>query len=354
VVVLAATLLLGDTRLAVAQQLERTVSEYATKHAFSGTILVEGNNSILYRGSFGLADRAFGAPVTEETRFKIASITKAFTAVLILQLHERGRLDLHAPIRRYLPDYAGEGADRVNVHQLLNHTSGIDNFDQVKSFDEAVSRGIPSYQLPQTPDELVTKYASGRLVHEPGTAFDYNNADYVILGKIIERVTGTSYRAALERQILEPLRLTSSGVLYHRDIVPKLASTYLVLEGGSRVINDLPVYPENWYAAGAMYSTAPDVLAFARALFGGKLLRPETLRLMLTPGLDEYGYGLWVPTVKAGGTPRRVAQRPGRIMGANAVLLRYLDDDLTIIILGNTDAMDVDAFAYHIGNAILE
>jgi D-alanyl-D-alanine carboxypeptidase len=114
------------------------------------------------------------------------------------------------------------------------------------------------------------------------------------------------------------------------------------------------VYPQNWYAAGGMCSTARDVLAFSNALFGGRLLKPESLALMLTPGLDDYGYGLWVASPKINGRPRRIAHRPGSIMGATSVLLRFLDDDLTIVLLANSNATDLDAFAFAIGRSVLQ
>ena len=335
--------------------LARTVRQYARAHAFSGTVLVRKGGRTLYHESFGLADRAFAVPVTNDTRFKAASITKAFTAVLVLQLVEQGKLDLRAPIRTYLPDYAGEGADRVSIHQLLNHTSGIENFDRVKSYEEAVKNGIESYQLPHTTDDLLTRYASGKVVRDPGKEFDYNNADYVILGKIVERLYGKPFDAVLRERILQPLGMTRSGMLYQQEIVPKLAYTYLRPGETAPLINDLPVYIQNWYAAGGMYSTATDLARFADALYGSRtLLKRETLALMLTPGLDDYGYGLWVRDIDVRGKPHRVAQRPGSIMGANTVLLRFLDDDLTVVILSNTNATDIDAFGFLVGRAALE
>ena len=114
------------------------------------------------------ADRAFAVPVTNATKFKAASISRAFTAVLALQLVEQGKLDLRAPIRTYLPDYAGEGADRVSIHNPLNHTSGIENFDRVTGYEEAAKRGLESYQLPHTTDELLAKYARGKGCARPG------------------------------------------------------------------------------------------------------------------------------------------------------------------------------------------
>ena len=137
--------------------------------------------------------------------------------------------------------------------------------------------------------------------------------------------------------------------------MPNLAYTYLKPGDTTRLINDLPVYIQNWYSAGGMYSTATDLAKFADALYGSsKLLQRQTLGLMLTPGLDDYGYGVWVRDIDVRGKKHRAAQRPGSIMGANTLLLRFLDDDLTVVILSNTNATDIDAFGFHVGRASLQ
>ena len=127
----------------------------------------------------------------------------------------------------------------------------------------------------------------------------------------------------------------------------------LLFAGPFLKINDLPVLMENWYAAGAMYSTVDDVGRFADALYEGRLLRPGTLDAMLTPGLDEYGYGLWIWDQRAGDRSFRAAVRFGGVMGANAVLYRILDEDITIVILGNTNASDMGDFAHRIATTLL-
>jgi D-alanyl-D-alanine carboxypeptidase len=344
----------GEADVAKPLDPEATISEYAKAHDFSGTILVQSKERLVYHRSFGLADRTFDVPATNETRYRIASITKAFTAALVLQLVEQGRLDLRAPIKTYLPTYAGEGADRVTLHHLLNHTSGLPNVDTVKSYEEAVRNGLELYQRPWTTDEIVSRYCSGMLAYEPGQVFDYNNGDYMILGKVIERVTGRTYDQVLGERILLPLGMSGSGMLSQREIVKGLASTYYQPQTTKVLINDLPVYIENWYAAGAMYSTTSDLLRFSTALFGAKLLKPESLTLMLKPGLDNYGYGIWVPNLEIGGRHFRAAQRPGSVMGANGVLLRLLDEGLTIIVLGNTNRTNIDGFSFFIAGEFLK
>jgi D-alanyl-D-alanine carboxypeptidase len=339
---------------AQAQTLKTTIGDYARAHNFNGTILVQHDDKQIYQHSFGVADRAFNISINNDTKFRIASITKAFTAALILQLYEQGKLDLHATIKAYLPGYTGEGAERVTIHNLLNHTSGIQNLDTIKSYEEAVKKGLEVYQLPHTTDDLLTQYCSGKLVHEVGKVFDYNNADYIILGKIIEKITAKTFAEVLKERILDPLGMSESGMLYQRNVVRNLANTYWRTDEAKPLINDLPVYIENWYSAGGMYSTTGDLLKFSNALFGGKLIKPETLSLMLKSGLDDYGYGLWIASIEVGGIRHRVAHRPGSIMGANAVLLRFLNKNLTIIILSNTNATDIDAFSFLIGRALIK
>lgn len=357
-VILAALSIATLPRIAAAQpsagELEALIGDYAREHDFSGTILVHRRGETLYRGSFGVAERAFGTPADDSTRYRVASITKLFTAVLVMQLHQEGRISVDSTIRAYLPEYPGAGADRVTLHQLLNHTSGIEGYDRERSFQEAVDNGIERYQKPHTTAALLARCCSGALASEPGSTWSYNNADYIVLGLIIERVTGKPFAEALDERILRPLGMRDTGVPRYDAIVPRLASTYYFRDDTGTMIPDLPVYMENWYAAGSMYSTAADLLAFADALFGGgRLLRPESRDRLLAPALEEYGYGLWVYSFERGGRRHRVAKRPGSIMGANSVLYRLLDEDATVILLANTNRADLDEFAQRIGSLLV-
>ncbi len=336
-----------------ASPLEEWIDGYAKEHKFSGSILVQERGAIRYEKSFGLANIQLNVPNTKETKFKIASITKAFTAALVLQLREEGKLDLEKPIKTYLPDYKGQGADKVTLHQLLNHTSGIDNFDKVKSADEAITIGLPVYQLPHTTDQLLADFSSGPLTSEPGKTFSYNNADYIILGKIIERVSGEKFDAVLKKRILEPLKLADTGMLYQHEIVPRLANTYFMREDLKALVNDLPAYPENWFAAGAMYSTPRDVMTFANALFGEKVINKESLEMMTKAGLDDYGYGVWSYEAKIGDKKYKVVKRPGQIMGAQTQLYRIIEPDVTIVILSNVGNTDLDQFVADIGRRVV-
>jgi len=354
----AVLLLLGLAAPAAARPapspLGATVNGFAREHDFSGTILVRERGYTLYSRAFGLADRANAVPAAMNTRYRIASITKLFTAVLILQLAQEGRLDLNAPLRAALPDYPGEGAERVTVRQLLNHTSGIAQWDRVGSYQEAFRDGIEYYQRPLSAEALLARCCSGPLAREPGQAFDYNNADYVVLGRIVERLTGKPFEDALAERILRPLGLDDTGMARWDRIVERLAPTYFWRDDTRALVAEMPFYWENSYAAGGMYSTAADLALFADALYGGdRLLRPDLRQQLLTPGLDDYGYGLWSYSFTRGGRTWRVAKRPGSIMGANAVLYRLLDRNATIVILANTNRTDLDVFAQRIADALV-
>lgn len=317
-------------------------------HDFSGVAFVSRHGQPLFQRAYGKASLEHDVDVRPDTPFRIGSISKLFTAVAVARLAEQGKLDYDATIHAYLPDYTGEGGPVVTVQQLLTHTSGIANAETVDSFEEAIADGIPLFQLPATSAQIVQRYASGKLVHPPGTHFDYNSADYFILGRIIEQVSGEAYPVALKRLVLDPAGLTGTGLMDWRALTPVVATGYLRFEPGPPYIHELPVYHENWGAAGGLYSTGADIARFSDALFDGRLLRPETLQRLLTVARDEYAHGLWVAPIKVRGKPDRVAHRPGQVMGANTQLVRYLDDGLTVILLSNTNTTPMDKTAFAI------
>ncbi|WP_448636599.1 serine hydrolase domain-containing protein [Pedobacter panaciterrae] len=246
--------------------------------------------------------------------------------------------------------------NKVTIRQLLNMTSGMRNMDENGSSLEGVLKnGLPQYQLPNTSDQMLEKFCSMELVKEPGKEFDYNNADFIILGKIIEKLSGKSFEKVLREKILVPLSLTNSGMLTQNTIINGLANTYFYRNDIKKLVPDLPAYIENWYASGAMYSTVDDILKFSNALFGGKLLKPETLKQMFSSGLGEYGLGVWVYLdYKINNKMYTIIKRPGSIMGAQAMLFHILEDDSTIIILSNTGTVNMDDFAAKLADKIME
>lgn len=329
------------------------VDSIAKNSNLNGTILIEQHSKTIYKESFGFANMPFRIPSTVDTRYKIASITKAFTAVLILQLYEAGKIDLDRTINTYLPNYKGQGGNQVTIKELLNMTSGIRNMDTGLTLQSVLKNGMPQYQMPHTADEMLTKFCSDTLVTKPGTVFDYNNADYIILGKIVEQISGKTFGENLKEKILIPLQLNNTGLLSQQDIVVNLADTYFYRDDIKKLVNDFPVYIDNWYAAGAMYSTVDDILRFSDALFSGKLLGEETLDEMFTSGLGEYGFGVWVyKDYEIHHKIYTIVKRPGSIMGAQAMLFHILENGTTIIVLCNTNTVNLDNFVADIANRL--
>lgn len=309
------------------------VNEYIKEKGFSGAVLIAANGKIVFSRYAGLANRQYKVPVNADTQFRICSITKTFTAVIILQLMQEGRLELNNTIGSYYPEYKGEGRDRVNIHQLLTYSSGIENLDQV-------SEEMYALQLPA--DSIIKKYCSGKLVSEPGSQMNYKNAEYIILGRIIEKITGQSYENVLQQRILAPLKMLHSGFLHNKDIVPGLAASYLADSTG-RFYNDDPYWIENFYSSGAMYATAEDLYRFDQGLFTHQLLKKETIDLMTTsyPKLYGVAYSFWVNDQSFGKTNSRVMDRRGSISGNNTAWYHFIKENNSIIVFSNSNAADV-------------
>ncbi len=332
------------------ESLNSFVKNVAKENQFNGTILVQKDSNILYHKSFGIAERRFDVPTTNETIYKVASITKAFAAILILQLYDEGKLELHKTFNTYLPGFKGEASSKVTIHQLLNHTSGLRQIDTISSINNALKYGLGYLQKPNTSDQLFHMFEKDSLVNKPGEKWDYNNYEYIILGKIVEKLRNKPWEDVLIEKILQPLGMENTGVLHTENIVAKLASTYFIGDDQNKLMPDLPVYMENWYAEGSMYSCTSDLIKLSNALFSFKLIKKESLDLMLTPGLDEYGYGVWI----RGNGDLKVMERFGRIMGANTVWTQFLNKDITIILLSNTNLTDLGRFAMVVGKEIID
>lgn len=312
------------------------LDRYANSKNFNGTVLVARGGKIQYASSRGLADRSFSVPVSAQTRFVICSITKTFTAALVLKWVELGKLDLHKPISAYFPEYRGNGRDSVTIHHLLTYSSGIPNCEG--------DQGLGVYQSPVPRDSFIAKYCSGPLQTKPGSAFNYDNGAYIILGKIIENVSGKSFSQNLDQFILKPLSMSNSGFISNRNLVKQLAASYVYNDSTGVFEHDPPYYLENYHASAAMYSTAEDLLKFDQALFNGTLLKRATVDLMLTPypALWNVAYGFWVTDNKYGNLTCKAADRQGSIQGSNSSWLHLIRENISVIIFSNTNATNLN------------
>lgn len=205
-----------------------------------------------------------------------------------------------------------------------------------------------------TSTEILQRYCSGKLENEPGKHWSYNNADYIILGKIIEAIYQKPYEVVLKEQLLQPLHMTSSGMCSESQIIKNLASVYIIDDSTNVIKNDPFYYIENFYSAGAMYSTAEDLLRFSEALYGGHLLADTTLKVMLKPYLESYGLGLWIREQEINGRKVTVAERQGSIWGTTTRLLYLPQEEITIILLTNMYTTSLNRFQTEIMKVLLQ
>lgn len=327
---------------APAQDVERTVprmrqviANYVDNKTFMGAVLVAEQDKVLLSQGYGFADLEWNAANTPAAKFRIGSITKQFTAACVLLLEERGKLKLSDAVKVYLPD-ASAAWDKVTLYNLLTHTSGIPNFTGGATWD--------AYKHdPHTPDESIALFKDRPLDFAPGTKFAYSNSNYIVLGRVIEKVSGKSYEQFLQENILTPLGMKDTGVDRDTEILPERVRGYDPQPGGfARAQSASMTIP---YAAGFLYSTTGDLLKWERGLFGGKVLSAAALKEMTTPYLDGYAMGLFVLDAQHHGA----ITHNGSIDGFDDRMSYYPDKQLTVIVLGNVRNEIPDQLAEQLG-----
>jgi len=305
---------------------------------FNGSVLVAHRGNVILSNGYGMADRDMGIPNTAYTRFFIGSITKQFTAAAILQLMERGKLELDKPVSEYLDDYPPPWGDKITIRHLLSHTSGLPNYTDIPEI--YVTRDEPVTQ-----EELLRIVKSLELEFEPGTDFLYSNSGYVVLGEVIEAVSGVSYEVYLHKYIFEPAGMHSTGYARREAGVPDRATGYTVTK-------DFEIIPASrvdyslLYSAGALYSTVDDMLKWDQVLYGDSILSEKTRNLMFTPGKGIYGFGWRILDLHGG----RVASHSGFIDGFNCTIDRWLDNGLLVVVFSNEDEAPVGKIASALKN----
>ena len=289
---------------------------------FNGSALVSRDGDLLFAEGIGMADYANGIPNTPETRFRLGSVTKQFTAMAVLMLASQGRLKTTDPVCDYL-DTCPDGWDVVTLERLLSHSSGIANFTDQPGFDPMKAA---------TPADTVASVADIPLGFEPGASFAYSNTGYVLLGMVIERVSGLDYETFLERHIFAPLGMADSG--YEHGDTPGLAVGYAsAFEEADALDMSVP------YAAGGLYSTVLDLQRWVDALDADVLVDAVGMRRFVTPLADttdpgfDYAYGVFVGDEDG----RRVVSHDGGINGFTTQLAWYPDDGLIIALLTNRE-----------------
>jgi len=315
----------SDPEVAAAADLR--LRELAESGAFSGVVLIAKDGTPFFHKAYGLADRAFGIANRTDTKFNLGSINKTFTLTAIAQLAEKGRLSLSDTIRRHLPDYPNPAADKITISQLLSMSSGLGDFFGEK-FDATPKSRIRTLQ------DYLGLFASDPLLFEPGTSRRYSNAGYIVLGLIIEKVTGKSYFDYVRQNVYAPAGMTSSDSFMQDAVVPNRAVGYTSEDAHGKPLPEARVnvyeLPARGSSAGGGYSTAEDLLRFDRAMRSGKLLSPAwTAWYYSDPGAPPPS----TPPAKLHGG-KGIA---GGTAGVNCVLEMDLDTGYTVAVMSNLD-----------------
>ncbi|MFY2558016.1 serine hydrolase [Corallococcus terminator] len=331
-VVVGLALLLGVSPASAASRkdsIDRLAAKYTELKQFNGALLVADDKGIILKKGYGQANFEWQLPVTPDTKFRIGSVTKQFTAVLILKLVEEGKVGLEDSITKHLPDYRQDTGARITVTHLLNHTSGIPSYTSRPDFGEKISRN------PYTVPDFVKQFASGDLEFEPGSKYSYNNSGYFLLGAIIEKVTGKTYAQVLRERIFEPVGMKNTGFDVSSTVLAKRASGYERNPDG--FVNAAYLDMGLPYAAGSMYSTVEDLYLWDRALYGDKVLPAALKQKMFTPGLDDYGFGWSMEPTQLDDGKSKVATvaHGGGINGFSSFLLRVPEKKEVVIVLSN-------------------
>ena len=295
-------------------------------------VIVVDDGKVVYSGGRGLANVEAKQAITPATVFRLGSITKQFTSAVILQLAEDGKLSLNDPLSKFLSDYPKPGAD-ATIAQLLNHTSGIKSYT-----------GIPGWMMveantarPYTTDEMLALFKNQPADFAVGTEHRYNNSGYVLLGAVIEKVTGRPWHAAVEERIVKPLGLTSIRYGELESSTPGMAQGYSQKEG--KLIPARKIHMSVPHAAGALIGSVEDLAKWAEALHKGKVVSSATYAQMIAPTklpngkIENYGFGLSQQELRG----HKTVGHGGGIFGFHTASTYIPDEDVFIAVFANSD-----------------
>ena len=323
-----------------AAKIDEIITRYVELGDIHGTVLVAENGNVLYSKAFGFADMEWDIPNDVDTKYRIYSMTKQFTALLIMQLVEAGRLELKKPITEYLPYYRKDVGKQVTVHNLLTHTHGIAEHGE----------RLPPFLVIEPTRELVEKYFNNELDFQPGTNFRYSDLlGYILLGAIIESVTGEPYEKVLQEKILEPAGMKNTTYLDYHKLIKNRASDYLQISQGFE--HRIQPYPIHADGATSIVTTASDLLLWDQVLYSNALLSKPYRDELFTPQVTQYppafyGYGWYIYDLDIGGEKKRIYFHTG---GGACIIFRSITDRQTVIILNNIRSDKL----FHIGIEIL-
>lgn len=333
------TNLLENEKSILYTRLDTYLKEVGGPEKFSGSVLIAQKGVKILSKGYSMANYELGVPNSPETAFRIGSITKPITAIAIMQLQERGLLNVNDPLSKYFPDY--RNGDKIFIHHLLTHTSGIPDFikDDKDNF-------LLSCKDCRKVDEIIKSFKDKPLKFEPGTKFEYCNSGYVLLGAIIEKITVMSYRGYIDRNIFKPLNMSHSGQDRQGLLLKNRASGYVLKDGQLANVHFTDI--SNYFAEGDLYSTVEDLYLLDRALYNETILSQSSIMKMFCPFRDCYGYG-WMIGEIAG---RECFYHYGHREGFYSAILRFVNEDVVVIVLTNLDHTPIDTICHELSRLV--
>lgn len=309
-------------------------------------VLVARHGKIIYKKAFGSADLELHVPIAPDMIFKLASITKQFTAVAILQLVEQGKISLQDSVQKFIPDFPSKGY-RITIENLLTHTSGIRDYMQIN---------YPNLYMERwdfTPKQLIDSFKNYTLEFEPGTKYSYSNSGYYLLGYIIQKISGKSYQNYISDNILLPLGLDHTYFDISGVLIPERVNGYR--KDGLIFRNADYWSPTIAYAAGGLLSNTEDLFQWFQGLLNGKILKKETLEKAFTPfklkdgSLISYGYGWYIEDL---GSIKSI-EHGGNMNGFMTYEIYYPQEDIFITVLFNCEDAEKDKISNNISEIVL-
>ena len=318
--------IIGSAQNDQSAKLDKFVTAYASVYDFHGVVLVAKDGNILYEEAFGYANREWLIKNTLDTRFPIASLTKQFTAAAIMQLVEGGELSVADKLNKFFPDYPK--GDSITLHMLLNHTSGIKEYSQ---HPELFRYNPENIQLSK--DSVIELFKGLPFNFSPGTFWGYSNTGYILLGLIIERVSGQTYEDYIYNNIFRKADMFNSGVFKKDTVIKNRAYGYT--QTPNRLMAQMVIPYNIGYSDGGLFSTLEDLYKWNNALNSGIIIGKEFLKKMNTPNRGDHGagYGIFIDRIFG----RKVAYHAGNIPGYSSLMMHYPDDNINIIILANRE-----------------
>jgi CubicO group peptidase (beta-lactamase class C family) len=316
-----ASALLAETGGGFSSRADVYLTKLTNAEEFSGAVLVATNGHVLFAKAYGLANREHGIANATNTIFRLGSVTKQFTAACVLILQQEGKLSVSNLVSQYVEE-CPEAWKTITIHHLLGHTAGIPSFTEFPD-DERFER------LPTTTAATVARFKDKPLRFPPGTRMEYSNSHYVLLGYIIEKLSGTGYDQFVAEHIFRPLHMNASGYDHPAAILTNRAAGYS--KGPSGIQNCTPYAMDTPHGAGALYSTVLDMLIWDESIYSRRLLSAESQHDMFTGG---YGWAIR----QENGHP--VYWHPGGVSGFTSFVCRYPDQHVYFAVLSNFDWTD--------------